>query len=75
MVRWVLIQKNKLLDEKQVQMFVSLESGGSPFNFLDGEDVCFEKCVGLKSAGKRTQENSNTKKDRGIEPNKLMGST
>ena len=75
MVRQVLIQKNKLLDEKQAQMFVSLEGGGSPFNFLDDEDVCFEKCVGLKSAGKRTQKNSNIKKDRGIEPSKLMGST
>ena len=76
MVRWVLIQKKKLLlDEKRAQMFVSLEGDGSPFNFLEGEDVCFEKCVGLKSAGKRTQKNSNIKKDRGIEPSKLMGST
>ena len=47
MVRWVLIQKKKFLDEKRAQMLVFLECGGSPFNFLEGEYVCFEKCVGL----------------------------
>ena len=62
MVRWVLIQKNKRLGEKRAQIFVSLEGGGSPFNLLEGEDVCFEKCVGLKSVRKHTQKNRKYKK-------------